>query len=178
MRRARSIAEASRTASTVASVGDSPDSDPLGPEGTWGVDTVSSRALQSGANTVGGTCARPRAAPPYDETTRSIRPSVALLCDEGRKSVNARQGHRLGEGRRRMRGRIVVTGVLLAALAVSACGSGTSTAKPKSTTPGSTTPTDTKLGVGVTDDSIKLGISLVNFDCIKQYTDQIRVGQK
>ena len=76
-----------------------------------------------------------------------------------------------------MRGRIVVTGVLLAALAVSACGSGTSTAKPKSTTPGSTTPTDTKLGVGVTNDSIKLGISLVNFDCIKQYTDSIRLGQ-
>ena len=77
-----------------------------------------------------------------------------------------------------MRGRIVVTGALLAALVVSACGSGTSTAKPKSTTPGSTTPTDTKLGVGVTDDSIKLGIALVDFECIKQYTDQIRVGQQ
>jgi ABC-type branched-subunit amino acid transport system substrate-binding protein len=77
-----------------------------------------------------------------------------------------------------MRGRIVVTGVLLAALAVSACGSGTSTAKPKATTPGSTTPTDTKLGDGVTGDSIKLGIALVNFDCIKQYTDSIRVGQQ
>ena len=60
---------------------------------------------------------------------------------------------------------------------MSACGSGTSTAKSPDTTPGSTTPTDTKLGVGVTNDSIKLGISLVDFDCIKQYTDTIRLGQ-
>jgi ABC-type branched-subunit amino acid transport system substrate-binding protein len=73
---------------------------------------------------------------------------------------------------------MIVTGVLLAALAVSACGSGTSTAKSPDTTPGSTTATDTKLGVGVTNDSIKLGISLVKFDCIKQYTDTIRLGQK
>jgi len=72
---------------------------------------------------------------------------------------------------------MIVTGVLLAALAVSACGSGTSTAKPQNTTPGSTTPTATTLGVGVTNDSIKLGISLVDFDCIKQYTDTIRLGQ-
>ena len=71
---------------------------------------------------------------------------------------------------------MIATGVLLAALAVSACGSGTSTAKQQNTTPGSTTPTDTKLGVGVTKDSIKLGISLVDFDCIKQYTDTIRLG--
>jgi hypothetical protein len=72
----------------------------------------------------------------------------------------------------------VVAGVLLAALAVSACGSGTSTAKPTNTTPGSTTPTDTSEGVGVTPTSIKLGIALVDFDCIKQYTDSIREGQQ
>jgi ABC-type branched-subunit amino acid transport system substrate-binding protein len=73
---------------------------------------------------------------------------------------------------------MIVTGVLLAALVVSACGSGTSTAKSPNTTPGSTTPTDTSLGVGVTNNSIKLGISLVKFDCIKQYTDTIRLGQR
>jgi ABC-type branched-subunit amino acid transport system substrate-binding protein len=77
-----------------------------------------------------------------------------------------------------MRGRIVLTGVLLAALTASACGSGTSTAKPKSTTPGSTTPTDTSIADGVTANSIKLGIALVDFDCIKQYTDSIRLGQQ
>jgi len=77
-----------------------------------------------------------------------------------------------------MRGRIVVAGVLLAALAVSACGSGTSTAKPKSTAPGATLPADTSLADGVTADSIKLGIALVDFDCIKQYTDSIRLGQR
>ncbi len=71
-----------------------------------------------------------------------------------------------------------MAGILLAAMAISACGSGTSSAKPQSTTPGSTTPNDTSLGVGVTNDSIKLGISLVNFDCIKQYTDTIRLGQR
>ena len=73
----------------------------------------------------------------------------------------------------------MVAGVLLAALAASACGSGTSTAKPgNNTTPGSTTPQDTSTGVGVTPTSIKLGIALVNFDCIKQYTDSIRLGQQ
>ena len=89
-----------------------------------------------------------------------------------------KQGHRLGEGRRRGRGRLVVAGVLLAALAVSACGSGTSTAKPGNTTPGSTTPNDTTFGNGVTPTSIKVGIALVDFNCIKQYTDSIRLGQQ
>src|SRR5262249_4821983 len=99
------------------------------------------------------------------------------IVQRGEHSVDARQGHRLGEGRHRLRRRMVVTGVLLAALAASACGSGTSTTKPQNTTPGSTTPTDTNLGVGTTNDSTQLGISLVKFDCIKQYTDKIRLGQ-
>src|SRR5262249_44030718 len=65
-----------------------------------------------------------------------------------------------------------------AALLAGACGSGTSSAKSPTTTPGSTTPTDTSLGDGVTANSVKLGIALVDFDCIKQYTDSIRLGQQ
>ncbi len=87
------------------------------------------------------------------------------------------RGLRRHGGRRKVRGRFVVIGALLAALALSACGSGTSSKATSPTTPGSTTPTDTSLGDGVTADSIKLGISLVDFDCIKQYTDTIRLGQ-
>ena len=80
--------------------------------------------------------------------------------------------------RRRAGGRIAVVCAVLAALALSACGSGTSTAKPSSTTSGATTPTDTSLGAGVTKDSIRLGIALVDFECIKQYTDSIRLNQQ
>jgi ABC-type branched-subunit amino acid transport system substrate-binding protein len=79
----------------------------------------------------------------------------------------------------RTRGRLVVIIGVVAALALSACGSGTDTAdEPSSTTSGATTPTDTSLGVGVTDDSVKVGIALVDFECIKQYTDSIRLNQQ
>jgi ABC-type branched-subunit amino acid transport system substrate-binding protein len=95
--------------------------------------------------------------------------------------VNKRRGtdrlEQRSEPRRRRGGRLVVVGAVLAALALSACGSGTDTSEPSSTTSGATTPTDTSLGAGVTADSVKLGIALVDFECIKQYTDQIRVGQ-
>jgi ABC-type branched-subunit amino acid transport system substrate-binding protein len=36
----------------------------------------------------------------------------------------------------------------------------------------------TKPGVGVTPTSIKVGIALVNFDCVKQFVDSIRLGQQ
>ncbi len=36
----------------------------------------------------------------------------------------------------------------------------------------------TKSGVGVTAKSIKVGIALVNFDCVKQFVDSIRLGQQ
>ncbi len=62
-----------------------------------------------------------------------------------------RLGERTPRRRRRAGARLVVAGILLAALLASACGSGTSSAKPPSNTSGSTTPTDTSLGTGVTD---------------------------
>ena len=71
---------------------------------------------------------------------------------------------------------------LAVALVLSACGSGTSTAKPKDTTPttsGTTQPVVKKLGIGVTDDTIKIGIGLVDYDSIKDVPDltEIRLRQ-
>ena len=72
---------------------------------------------------------------------------------------------------------------LAVALVLSACGSGTSTAKPKDTTPttsGTTQPVVKKLGIGVTDDTIKIGIGLVDYDSIKDVPDltEIRLRQE
>ncbi len=86
-----------------------------------------------------------------------------------------------GERRRRAQQRAgivrIVVGVVLVAALLAAC---TSTKKAVSTTPssvGTTLPQSTALGKGVTPTSIKLGITLVNFDCIKAYTDLIRLNQ-
>jgi ABC-type branched-subunit amino acid transport system substrate-binding protein len=81
---------------------------------------------------------------------------------------------------RRWRARSLIAGVALAAVVLSACGSGGSTAKsPSTTTPGSgTTKVVKTLGPGVTADTIKVGITLVDFECIKAYTDTIREGQQ
>ena len=72
--------------------------------------------------------------------------------------------------------KVLVTGVLLAAMALAACGSGTSTAKSGDTTvtTAKNAPVDTKLGDGVTADSVKLGVALVDFKEIEQFTDTIR----
>jgi ABC-type branched-subunit amino acid transport system substrate-binding protein len=85
-----------------------------------------------------------------------------------------------GRARHSWRAKGLVTGVVVAALVLSACGSGGSTAKsPSSTTPGGGTAQVVKtLGTGVTANSIKVGITLVNFDCIKPYTNLIRLGQQ
>jgi ABC-type branched-subunit amino acid transport system substrate-binding protein len=85
-----------------------------------------------------------------------------------------------GRARHPWRLRGLVGGIALAAVVLSACGSGGSTAKSSSsTTPGSGTQAVVKtLGTGVTADSVKVGITLVDFDCIKQYTDTIRLGQE
>src|SRR5215831_2721274 len=133
MRRARSIADASPGDPVVASSGGSPGSDPFGPEGTWGVDTVPlvrSRRGQHSRRKVRRTWDNRL----DDETTDESRPSFDTpYVRRGEHKVKRSQPH--GERRRAMRGRLVVTGVLLAALVVSACGSGTSTAKAPTTTP-------------------------------------------
>jgi ABC-type branched-subunit amino acid transport system substrate-binding protein len=45
------------------------------------------------------------------------------------------------------------------------------------TTSGSSSSGSTKLGVGVTPTAIKLGVALVDFDCVKNFVDEIRVDQ-
>jgi ABC-type branched-subunit amino acid transport system substrate-binding protein len=74
-------------------------------------------------------------------------------------------------------GRVAVACVAVAAIALSACGSGTSTAKSSTTSTPTTVvnaPQDKTLGNGVTASTIKLGVALVNFAPIEQFTDLIR----
>jgi hypothetical protein len=75
--------------------------------------------------------------------------------------------------------RIVTIGVLLLTLA--ACGSGTSTSKPSSTTTPGTGGKAAEVpgvGTGVTDNEIKLGVSLIDYKCIpKSFVDSIYVDQ-
>jgi ABC-type branched-subunit amino acid transport system substrate-binding protein len=71
---------------------------------------------------------------------------------------------------------VLVTGVALAALVLAACGSGTSGSKSAGTTPttAANAPADTSLADGVTPTTIKLGVALVDFKEIEQFTDTIR----
>ena len=85
--------------------------------------------------------------------------------------------------RRNIRLTAAGAGALAVALVLSACGSGTSTAKPKDTTPttsGTTQPVVKTLGTGVTKDTIKIGIGLVDYDAIKDVPDltEIRLQQQ
>lgn len=73
--------------------------------------------------------------------------------------------------------RLLVVAILVVC---AACGSSSKGSK------GSTTPTTAKgpapvstaLGTGVTPTTIKLGVALVDFTCIQQFVDSIRVGQQ
>jgi ABC-type branched-subunit amino acid transport system substrate-binding protein len=86
--------------------------------------------------------------------------------------------------RRRIRSTAAGAGVLALALVLSACGSGTSTAKPPSSTTPSKSTTTFKvvktLGNGVTKDSIKIGVGLIDYDTIKDVPDlsSIRLHQQ
>ncbi len=71
-------------------------------------------------------------------------------------------------------------GCLLAATLVAACASSSKSGSGgnATTTVVTINPTQSKtLGTGVSAKSIKLGIALVDFDCIKQFTDSIRTNQ-
>ena len=75
---------------------------------------------------------------------------------------------------------IAVIGVFV--IGACACGgdddSSSGTTRP--TTNGSTVaePAPGELGPGVSEDTIKIAISLVDFDCIKDFVDEIRVDQE
>jgi len=76
----------------------------------------------------------------------------------------------------------LVTGVVLAALALSACGSGGSTAKssPSTTPPTVSAKVVKSYGPGVTADSVKIGVTLINYDLIKDLPDvsEVRLDQQ
>jgi hypothetical protein len=81
--------------------------------------------------------------------------------------------------RGRTRGSAIVGGVVIVALLLAACGSGSGSAKQGAATPSTLGgPTQSKtLGVGVTASSIKVGISLLDYSCIAQFTNSIRIDQ-
>jgi Periplasmic binding protein len=61
---------------------------------------------------------------------------------------------------------------------LAACGSSSKSGSSNNTTSGTAAPADTSLGPGVTDTTVKVGVSLIDFDCIKQFTDTIRLDQE
>jgi ABC-type branched-subunit amino acid transport system substrate-binding protein len=70
--------------------------------------------------------------------------------------------------------------LLTLALVLAACGSGTKTGSPEPTTPGSgsagsNAPISKEIGPGVTDTTIKIGVALVDFECIAPY---IQISRK
>ena len=81
------------------------------------------------------------------------------------------------------RRRPLVVIIVALAIVLAACGSSaTTTAKPSSGgngagTPKAAYPISTELGQGVTATTIKLGVALIDFSCIRQYTDTIRENQ-
>jgi len=68
--------------------------------------------------------------------------------------------------------------IVIVLVVLAACGSDNK--KNSSGGGGSTTPAsqDTSLGPGVTDTTVKIGASLIDFDCIKKFTDTIRTNQE
>jgi ABC-type branched-subunit amino acid transport system substrate-binding protein len=68
-----------------------------------------------------------------------------------------------------------VASVLVVAILFAACSSTAKTSS--STTTGGVFQASTALGVGVTPTTVKIGISLVDFTCIKQFVNSIRVNQ-
>ncbi|HTK17019.1 MAG TPA: ABC transporter substrate-binding protein [Acidimicrobiia bacterium] len=85
--------------------------------------------------------------------------------------------------RRKIRFTAAGAGALAVAMVLSACGSGTSTAKPgdtTQTTSGTTAPVVKTLGNGVTKTTIKIGIGLIDYDTIKDVPDlpSVRLHQQ
>jgi hypothetical protein len=82
------------------------------------------------------------------------------------------------------RGRaIVVAAALSVGLAAAGCtanstGTAKSTDSTASTTPGATTTQVPGTGPGVTATTIKLGVALINYDCLKQFLDEARPKQQ
>src|SRR5947209_5473532 len=74
-----------------------------------------------------------------------------------------------------MRGRWVAALVMVMLLA--GCGSSAKKGGPPASS-GSTAPQNTTLAQGVTASEVKVGVSLTDFSCIKQFVDAVREGQQ
>jgi ABC-type branched-subunit amino acid transport system substrate-binding protein len=74
-----------------------------------------------------------------------------------------------------------VAALLVVALVLAACGSGTKTPSSSTNPPsggtGSVAPVSKTLGTGVTDSTIKIGVALVDFKCIAPYIQTTRVDE-
>jgi len=79
------------------------------------------------------------------------------------------------------RTRLRIASVLVVALLLAACGSGTKKGTPAATTPsgssGSYAPISKTLGTGVTEKTIKIGVALVDFKCIAPYIQTTRIDE-
>jgi hypothetical protein len=75
---------------------------------------------------------------------------------------------------------VLAMSVLLAACGSSSkSGGGAAATTSSSTLPSATTlPPSTALGIGVTANTVKVGVALVDFSCIEQFTDTIRENQQ
>ncbi|HTL86662.1 MAG TPA: ABC transporter substrate-binding protein [Acidimicrobiia bacterium] len=76
--------------------------------------------------------------------------------------------------------RRVVVLIAVLSIVVAACGSSSKKSTPSTSPSGSSgpQPVSTKLGTGVTADSIKLGVVMVDFDCLKSVLDEARPDQE
>ena len=78
---------------------------------------------------------------------------------------------------------MLIAGLLVLAVVLAACGSGTKAATPTTTAPPSATvansnaPISKTLGEGVTATTIKIGIALVDFQCIASYIQMTRIDE-
>jgi len=70
--------------------------------------------------------------------------------------------------------RLLVVAILVLCAACGSSSKGTTTP----TTAKGPAPVSTALGTGVTPTTIKIGVALVDFTCIQQFVDSIRVGQQ
>lgn len=75
-------------------------------------------------------------------------------------------------------GAVAVATALVVALVAAGCTSKSTAARPSSTHPAGTTSQVPGNGPGVTATSIKLGIALIDFDCIKDFVDEARPKQQ
>ena len=77
--------------------------------------------------------------------------------------------------------RLRIASVLVLAVLLAACGSGTKTGSPAVTSPsgstGSNAPISKTIGTGVTDKTIKIGVALVDFQCIAPYIQTTRIDE-